>query len=580
MKLALADRRDFPVLALLSVLAVYHISLLGSGALAWPDEHLYKYALEAASSVASFDLRGFGAAVGGWGARPLEVLLRSVPASIQRGLEMRWGLSPYSPDSLRIATAPNAVTSFLLSLVFYRVSLRLLGSHGLAGAATVVFSLLASFNVWVRHVLPYDTSLLLCLLSLLFALRLPPPQPLTARPVRILVIAGACAIAAIAGYPLAFRISRAAALQAAIVAAASCLGAIAIILKSVPGAATRLSLVAGVLGGLALGAYPAYYAFHAGVSAFILLGGASPAILGVTRDRALCASVHLLGMAAVVFCFESITRLGDVSYLGGARLLSQTITQGSFEEGYVFLPKLLSSVEGPVGVLLLVLAALFPIARVLASRGSTLSDAGAALVRIGLIFLALYLVYATQSAVLHKMTFTGRYARIYVPFVIWSAVGAISCLKRPLQHAALAVLLAASLYSFGDFVKGYAGITYPADALYRLGIGFEDLLPENIVYEAEIIPNYTLPVKAMTAGADYRTYPNDPRFAIVNFGIFAPEGRELGPYRPAPGAALLYSRQHFLTFRTSVFEGYAIWKREELLRRAYTLRVYRLSSVP
>lgn len=573
MRAALFERRDLPVLAILAALAAYHIRLLGSGALAWPDEHLYNYALAAAAAIARLDSHGLGAAVGSWGARPCEVLFRSVPAAIQLALEARWGLSPYSPDSLRIAAAPNVVTSFLLSLVFYRVSLRLFDSTALAAAATIVFSLLASMNVWVRHVLPYDLSLLLCLLSLLLALGLPEavPNDRVAIP-RRLWLAGSCVVATVALYPVAFSVSRAAALPVAVLAFACCVVAVVCALRTLPGIGLGTAVAAGAAGGLGLAAYPAYYVFPLGVATLILLGGDASRPFSCHRARLCCAVLYGLTLVAVAFGFESMTRLGDTSYLGGARLLSQTIALGGYEESFVFLPKLLVTTEGVVGSLLLAAAATFPLVYFLSSP-KTLP--GVAVARLCSIFLVLYLVYATQAFFLHKMSFTGRYVRQYLPFVVWATAGTFSLIGRRWRPLGWCALALASAHSFLAFARSYDRVAYPADVLYRLGIGLEDIVPENQVHETEMIPGYNLPEKTI-ASAAYRSHPGDRRFVLVNFGTFALDGRRMFDYAPPAGSDLLFAGQHFLCFPSAVFEGYQTSRRRDLLSSTYTLRVYSL----
>jgi hypothetical protein len=157
-----------PVLAVLAVLALYHVSLLGRGALAWPDERLYADSLGALRALGQGDVPGFCKALTGWGARPGEAVVRLLPASAQLAAGSWWGWPPLGPRSLRIPASVNVVTSFLLALAFHAVARSFVGPT-LAGLATVLFALLTSSQVYVRHLTPYDTALLFALLSLALA---------------------------------------------------------------------------------------------------------------------------------------------------------------------------------------------------------------------------------------------------------------------------------------------------------------------------------------------------------------------------------------------------------------------------
>jgi hypothetical protein len=563
---------------LIALVTLYHVCLVGRGALAWPDEHLYRDALSAVDALATHDIAGFGRSLTGFGARPAEATLRLVPATVQKMIARAGGLEVFSPASLRIAVLPNILSSLLLVIVFYRLSRSFFRDRpGTAELATAVYALLGGNHVWLRHVVPYDTALMLDLTALLLCLRL---QSDARRPSRFgpMVLGGALVAAALLAYSVGFYRHRSAGLLLALAVLCAVFLALALAARGVDRRHVRDCVLAGLCAGFGLATYPAYYSFVVGLTAFVAAGGVADRPFRVTSERLRTTYLFVLAVMVVLFSYETLGRLGEVSYLGCAARLSRTITQGSFEEGFIFLPKYLLAVEGPIGGVLIVLAALGMLGMIAcALRRSALSPGEAALARCVFVMAVLYLVYGAQSALLHRMTFTGRYIRMYVPFIVWSAVfvvGRIPALRIRRSVAGLA--LAASALSFASFAREYAAVDYPADVLYRLGIGFEDLRPENVVYETEIRPAYDLPVKEMTAGATYVTHPDDDRFAIVNFGFLWLDGAFLGDYVPPPGARLLYEAPHFLTFRTSVFEAYPIWKRQEMRSKRYRLKVYEL----
>ncbi len=509
------------VLAALVALALYHVSLLGKGALAWPDEHLYEDSLGALRALGRGDVPGFCHALTGWGARPGEAVVRLLPAAAQLAAERLWGWPPLGPRSLRIPASVNVVTSFLLALAFHAVARRFVGP-ALAGLATVLFALLTSSQVYVRHLSPYDTSLLLAFVSLALA-------------------------------------------QGA-----------ALVEPSGRHADRRLAL-AGLAGGCGLAVYPAYYPFPVVVAAYLLFSADPRSVFRFSRASIRRAALFCVAAGSVLLAFEVVARIGHRSYLGSARRLSRTITLGSFEEGFVYLPRYLLEVEGAAGALLLALAGtwlVLALAKGLDRRGKSLARASA-------IFLALYLVYGAQSAWLHDMAFTGRYVRMYVPALLCCAVAALRHVPPgTARRVVTAALLGTFAITFGLFARDYARLAYPIDVLFAAGIGLEDVVPENRVDETEMIPGFNSPRKELTAGTHLVTLPGDHRYVLVNLGVFTQEGGLRGRYRPPAGAQRIFSAPHFMTFRSSLFEAYPIARRLDLAEHEYAVEVYRLRDVP
>lgn len=547
------------------------------GALAWPDEHLYNNALSAAAALTRGDMGAACGSLNEWGARPAEHMVRLPAALLQLYLESSWGLPVRSPASLRLATIPNVAFSFLLGVAFYRLAFLTLARDGAAAAvASVAFSGLASNHVWIRHIVPYDSALCMSVFALVLGLRLKVDDApaLGLRSAVALLLPPAVAIGL---YPIGFYSYRQAGLGLALHALLWIVVAAAAWMKGMSRALRLGCVTTGALCGLALATYPAYYSFHFAVPVIVALGGGTDSHTRLTGRRLRVAVAIGLVVAVVLFSFEVIARCGGLSYLGGARLLSQTITQGSFEEGYVFLPKYLLALDRPLGGLLLVLAAVFVGQTVwrLARHRALLSQ-DLPLLRCVLVFSALYVVYATQSVVFQRMTFTGRYGRMYIPFVVLAAVASTRVLPFFQRLLGWGMIVSVAASSFLLFAREYNRVAYPVNVLHELGIGFEDVAQQNRVYESNIVPNYNLPTKVMTPGAAYVTAPNDRRFVLVNFGWFDLEGHAFSPYTLPPGAQLLFRAPHFQCFRSSGFEAYGTERRKQFRDAACQLEVYRV----
>jgi hypothetical protein len=569
-----------PLLLLIAALLAYHITLLGRGALAYPDEFMsFRSSIQIADGLLRGDLDDAAAGtIGFWGARPLEFIVRTPGALAQRAYERASGVPPTSPSSLPIAVAPNVLISAVLAIAFFSVSRELFGSAPWTTAGAAAFALLASNNIWVRHVVPYDTALAGHLFALGVALRIP-KEPASRAPPWPAVAWAIPAIAFSVTYPMVFYRVRALGLPWAV--ALFALWALAAVKAAAQDPTVgRAGVRAGVAAGLALALYPAFYSFVAVTGVVVLFDGGGRRGPRPTWTGVLAACAYAYSVFAVVFAFEWIARVGGLSYLGSARLMPQTITQGTYSEGFVFIAKYLLAGDGPGAAALLILATLGAAYLARACWSGRLAERDLPLARTILALGAMYLFYGFQSAVLEQMTFTGRYSRMYVPLVVWLAVLGARSVWEPMRRVAIRLWLVAAVAGFALFATAYRAADYPADMLYDLRIGYEDLAFGSMANEVELFPDYTLPVKELTAGAHYVTHPGDTRFVLVNFGIIAVEGRPLQRYEAPPEARLLGDRLHFLALPWAPQEGYPLWKRDEIWSRAYRLQVYCLTDCP
>ena len=277
MNLLKTVRTDYQVILFLCLVTIYHLILQDRGAFSWPDEQLYSDALKSIGCLIDFDIPGFCKTLTGFGARPAEATIRLVPAAIQTILEKWAGISPYNPESLRIPATFNLISSFLLSFVFYRLSQIFFENDRLTSIlSTVVFALLVSNNVFVRHIIPYDTALLFCLLSLYYALKTDDAgEGWELLRFKTLVIAGMICGVGLFLYPVSFLVSRTAALFGAIFCLVCILSALWVVARQGDRKAVRHWILTGLISGFGLALYPAFYAFP---------GGALPRVTRITSN--------------------------------------------------------------------------------------------------------------------------------------------------------------------------------------------------------------------------------------------------------------------------------------------------------
>lgn len=494
---------------------LFRLSLIYRGAYAWPDENRYLSSLDAANQLFAGKFLEAFAAISNTQGRPGDALLRLFPAFIQIGAE-RWFHLPASDlASLLIPQLFNVAISLLIVLVFYKIVRQLFREQPpyLALICTAVYSLLTNNNIYIRHILPYDTSLLIFLVALYLALKI------TNRDLK---------------EP-------------------------ADTLKKVKPANPRLFILCGGLVGLGFTVYPGYYFFP--VIIFVMLVFGSKPFL--TRLKILNIFSAGIAVILVLMVFEVIAHFGGTSYIASSLLLSDTINQGTFEEGFIFLPEYLAQVDTFSGVLLLTLA-LFFLARTLywLVRYRKLSR----LEVLGLVASGGYLLHASASVFLHKMVFYGRLLHLYIPFMVLAAFGALLLLNKKWQGYILAIVLLFSIISFVQFSFEYLPLAYSESVLQNQGIN----LASYGVIDAQ---NETGPCHQEDPVLPARGVGNT-KITLVNFCFFYPITATYTPYKADAPQKSLYNQPHFLSFRAYTFEAFSASERELIHNRQYRIQIY------
>lgn len=174
----LREHRDKVLMVLLLVfLGGYRVLLIQTGQLYWPDEYRYLHALHLLDELRQGDptrglfwIFGSEATEAGVGSRPMYIFLSTIPAFIQALAHLFMRLDPIDPAFYRIPAVLNVAVSLGVAVLFYRIVLLVSGDRALALLGVFVHGLLANTNLYVRHLLAYDLSLLLLLASLVMLL--------------------------------------------------------------------------------------------------------------------------------------------------------------------------------------------------------------------------------------------------------------------------------------------------------------------------------------------------------------------------------------------------------------------------
>jgi hypothetical protein len=330
----------------------------------------------------------------------------------------------------------------------------------------------------------------------------------------------------------------------------------------------RIAFRIGLLAGSVVAIYPGYYML-AGIPAVVMVSGDAPA--GWTQ-RWRAAAGFAAGAVTVVGAFECVCRLGGISYVGSVMTLGRTITQGSFDEGWVFLPTYMIQVERYTGAALLVGTAAY-----VARAGSAIAR-GEFPRRIDWLILpalTAWLYQAVGSAQGHTMVLYGRLIHPWMMFLVLALADAIAWVRpRGVRLALCGAAVCTAVLTLATAVPAYYRLAYPADVLYRFGVNTA-LLPAGRM-RCELDPVYSY---ASPAPLNRRTgYPYQKRadYLLINFcqGTPAPRARTAAPIDRR--ATLLYRAPHFMTFPAYGFEGLSPGDRRSMRERAYDVIVYAL----
>lgn len=490
-------------------------SLIGVGAYARPDEDRYRRAREVASALLAGEVAQAGRTltykatwVGG-------TLLQVPPALVQHMHSRASGLPFDGPTSLSIPQGYNVLVSLALLAVFHALTLRLYGRPTAALLATGVLALLASSNLYLRHLLPYDLALLLGLGALHVAVGPGRGPGTSARwaaagllaAVTCLTYSGYYLFAPLVGWVLLTRQpSRRRRAQAGLVYAA---GGVGITLT-----AELLSRACG----------SSILSYQAGYAKSITQG---------SYTEAWYFPVHY------VVAVEGAAGVGLV-------LLAAAFAWGSAQAA-------LRSWQGEAH---------------LSPGRAVCLGAGVACLAHGLL----------AGTLLELFVFYGRLVHAYYPFLVLAGTGALVELQRSGRPRAAAagwvLLIVTSALGAADFFRTMHTLGYPRDVLIQRGISQRDLLAHRLTTCSDY-PVFAAPSDALVE-AEAGALDETP-LALVNFRWLIPtRGRAPTGFDPPPGVECVYRAPHWASYTPYLYEDQTAAERNQL-QRGHELMVWRLS---
>lgn len=504
--------------ALLAVVLV-RFSFIFTGSRAWADESRYSLSLRALDSLLRKDVTQFFYHLSSADARPGASLLNLLPGAVQGAMFVAFGLNPDTPHSYLVPLLFNCLVLLLSMYLLYRIGLLVLRDQATALAVVVIYSCLINTNIYLRHLIPYDLAIAISLFLML----------------RVLTIV-----------EKGYHVSRWQAFY----------------------------LGAGAM--FTFGVYPGYYLIIP-IIGLLLVDWRN--LLARFATHLQLGLSYTAGVLAVFLLFEGIAWLGGMSYLQSSTKLSGTIVQGAFDEGFTFLFRYLVSVEGALGLLVLLCMAASLVLlgqrwHAVGLRRFFLETICRPTSLLAVFFVAGFLLHASLSYFFHKMVFYGRLIHPYYPIILLYCVGSVLLLAQRYFRPAPLVAAGLALGAFGIFAARYVRLVYPRDVLYRYGIDTQAGKVRYFDEAAESMPSqrYKSPMVLRRGGA-YTAYPGT--LTLVNCSNLYPvSAAGFRAYVPPAGQRLLYEGASFCSFPAYTFEGLDREGRQTLQQQQVRFRIY------
>jgi len=337
-----------------------------------------------------------------------------------------------------------------------------------------------------------------------------------------------------------------------------------------------LSWTIGALGaGVGL-IYPGYYPL-AGVLAAALVARDTA---DGRRDWWKTLASMAGGAIVSIGVFDLLSRLGDDSYFTIMSRLSHEqggFTRGAYE-GWIFLPRYLIDVERYAGFLLIAGLAAY------STRLIARSSADRRRRPLHWIILTAAIVWAAQaiaSVAGRQYLFSSRVIHPGFLFMTWALGDAIGWAPDGVaRRVVCGVATTVALVSWAGFATPYAGLAYPRDVLYTLGIDSAQVPPRQKICEMDPVnATYDSPPPRDRA----RGYPKTDadRYVLLNFCQGFPGEKENTENRKLnTDSTLKYDGPHFLSFPAYTYEGFNEEDRHALQTPGYRVSVYERVTRP
>jgi hypothetical protein len=480
------------------------LNLMGTGFFAFPDELRYKATEDAMQKMAHGQIAPAIHSLFETEGRPADALVKILPMTLQVITGKLFKLNYFETANSYPLFIFNFIIYCCILWVHFKFSNALLKNEFLALVSVVLLGSMLNSYIYLRHAIPYDTSLLIFYVLLYKALIFTENNSLT----------------------------------------------------------YKKSFLFGFFGFFGYLVYPGYVPLFMTLACFLFFNRLTQETFFIKFRQSIA---YVLGSVLCLFGFEALSWFGGGSYITDARQLAGTIIQGSFEECFTFIVKYLLDVEGVKGIILLLGLVLFAFFmgqnRLKIPAHSTLSV-------LSIILLTVFLAYASVGYFFHKAVLYGRLLHQYFPFICLFSVYAINelLIKLTDKHKEILALLSfIFIINFGfNFLKYTRTFAYPRDIVWAMNKTYQ---LKDIENRCEYADSWSIiPVEdehILRGGTKSQTDTLADTF-LVNACYFYPldDRAKYQAYTPQNNERLIDSKPHFMNFKAYQYEGYGIVERQ------------------
>lgn len=268
------------------------LNLIGNGFLAFPDEWRHIAAGHVLKHLQSGEFKSALVTVFSTQGRPVDTIIKTIPNGFQYISAQILGLEYYESANSFPLFLFNFIVYCLILIVHYKFSKLILKDKTWILFSVLVLGCLANSYIYLRHGLPYDTSLLLLYFAFYKVLKTSENKNFN----------------------------------------------------------TSKALFFGFFTFFGYLAYPGYFLLFVIIGLVFFFNNLEKNEL---NKRIKLSLVYGIGSLICLVIFEGLSRIAGTSYLASSQELSGTLNQGSFEECFSFLIKYLFQVEKLTGIFIL-----------------------------------------------------------------------------------------------------------------------------------------------------------------------------------------------------------------------------------
>lgn len=509
---------NFIVIVFIVLITASKLSLIKTGFMTFPDEFRFMAAGKVLDELSKFDFESACNTIYSTKSKPGDVILSTIPHAVQQ-------LTGYLSDTYCYESSNsyplfifNFIVYIFILIVHFKLSKLVLKDDFLALLSVLLLSTLTNSYLYLRHVLAYDTSLLIFYILIYKTIK----------------------------YTNANTLS------------------------------FKKSTIYGIITFFAYLVYPGYFPLFFLVTLLLFFNNLTKENF---FNKFYHCCYFALGSIYCLGIFELLSRYGKVSYIDDAIHASEIVNQGSAEESFSFIVKYLFDVEGIPGILLL--TGVFIFAGILlykVARGKYKENP--IIVLLGVAIIGLYLTYASVGYFFSYFILMGRSLHEYLPFMcIFMVFGFNALLVKLTTNNKLALCFVSLIFISGFALKfhEYYSIAYPRDVFWELSKNNDLKDVETICeypYGWSVTPGEIEYI--FYSAANKKTYTNSKPHLMTNGCYYYPvsDYALYQPFVPGKNLRLLESKPHYLNFKAYQYEGHNISERENIRKMNFQIKVF------